>query len=263
LSASINNDLPTQYYGPAGEIGSSVGGLLITDLPWHFQLATTSYFRTNGPVKRAAFAERNRCRRIYLGSERRRDSRRPNCRHEPRLVRPEFWGWRLLNKLIAKVRRDVRWTIDTAGQALVDAGLSRLFNSLPWCRGSNSQTSVNGPKRKSSLLYDGSSAELELEVQGTAHVTPMVDGFNIFNKTNTEGPLSGVLSGGLGNNHGTTAYFTRVGAGSGSFLERAATGFPEFGHRVLSNADRKSHTSGRLISGASPFFVLWRDGRVT
>ena len=44
-----------------------------------------------------------------------------------------------------------------------------------------------------------------------------MDCFNIFNQTKTEGPLSVILSDGPGTINGTNAYFTSVGAGSGSF----------------------------------------------
>ena len=74
LSASINNDIPTQYYGPAGaDHLHQLGVSLITELPFHFQFSMTNYFRTNGPSNVAAFAERDRSRCLHLGSERRRD----------------------------------------------------------------------------------------------------------------------------------------------------------------------------------------------
>jgi hypothetical protein len=62
-------------------------------------------------------------------------------------------------------------------------------------------------------------------------VEPSVDCFNIFNKTNTQGPLDGILSGAPGSISGTTAYFTRVGAGSGSFSSGQPRAF-QFGIRV-------------------------------
>jgi len=62
-------------------------------------------------------------------------------------------------------------------------------------------------------------------------IQPSVDCFNVFNKTNTQGPLSGVLSGAPGTISGTTAYFTRVGAGSGSFSSGQPRAF-QFGIRV-------------------------------
>src|SRR5262249_7534615 len=50
LSASINNDVPTQFYGPAGEDRlHQLGVSLIMDLPAHFRLATSTYFRSNQP----------------------------------------------------------------------------------------------------------------------------------------------------------------------------------------------------------------------
>ena len=50
LSGAVNNDSPTQYYGPAGEDHlHQLGVGLIMQLPFHFQLATSSYFRSNGP----------------------------------------------------------------------------------------------------------------------------------------------------------------------------------------------------------------------
>ena len=62
-------------------------------------------------------------------------------------------------------------------------------------------------------------------------VQPMVEVFNIFNKNNTDGPLSGVLSQGPGTINGTTAYFTRVSPGSGSFSSGQPRAF-QFGIRV-------------------------------
>jgi len=70
-----------------------------------------------------------------------------------------------------------------------------------------------------------------LKIRERLTIAPSVDCFNIFNKNNTQGPLSGILSDGPGTINGTPSYFTRVGAGSGSF----SSGQPralQFGIRV-------------------------------
>jgi hypothetical protein len=62
-------------------------------------------------------------------------------------------------------------------------------------------------------------------------ISPTVDCFNVFNKTNTLGPLDGTLSGGAGTISGTPAYFNRVSPGSGSFSSGQPRAF-QFGIRV-------------------------------
>jgi len=71
-------------------------------------------------------------------------------------------------------------------------------------------------------------------------VMPWADCFNVFNHDNTVGTgsgsggntaLDGTLSGARGTIGGTTALFTRVGAGSGSFSSGQPRAF-QFGIRV-------------------------------
>jgi len=65
-------------------------------------------------------------------------------------------------------------------------------------------------------------------------IEPSADCFNIWNKNNVtgpSGPLDSTLSGSRGSINNTTAFFTRVGAGSGSFSSGQPRAF-QFGIRV-------------------------------
>jgi len=232
LSASINNDLPTQYYGPAGEDRlHQLGVSLITDLPWHFQLATTSYFRTNGPSN-VLLSPKGTAADVFTS-----DLNGDGTVGDPLpgTNRGSFdrnFGVGGLNKLIAKYDATFAGQLTPAGQALVDAGLFTPVQLSALGAVAQTVKPVSTDQKENPLFY---TTDIRLswnwKYKERLTVTPMVDCFNIFNKTNTEGPLSGVLSGGPGTINGTTAYFTRVGAGSGSFSSGQPRAF-QFGIRV-------------------------------
>jgi len=137
-----------------------------------------------------------------------------------------------LNKLIAKYDATFAGQLTPAGQALVDAGLFTPVQLSALGAVAQTVKPVSTDQKENPLFY---TTDIRLswnwKYKERLTVTPMVDCFNIFNKTNTEGPLSGVLSGGPGTINGTTAYFTRVGAGSGSFSSGQPRAF-QFGIRV-------------------------------
>jgi hypothetical protein len=126
----------------------------------------------------------------------------------------------------------VAGTLTPAGQALVDAGLFSQDQLI--ALGAVAQTVDPVPAgQKDNPLFYTTDVRLSwhLKIRERLTISPTVDCFNIFNKTNIQGPLSGILSDGPGTINGTTAYFTRVGAGSGSF----SSGQPralQFGIRV-------------------------------
>jgi hypothetical protein len=232
LSASINNDAPTQYYGPAGEDRlHQLGVGLLVELPFHFQLATSSYFRTNGPSNvslqpNGTFAD-------IFTSDLNGDGTTGDPL--PGTNRGSFdrsFGVAGLNKLIAKYNATYAGMLTPAGQALVDAGLFTSAQLTALGAVAQSVNPVPANEKNNPLFY---TTDVKLswnwKFKERLTVQPSVDCFNIFNKTNTEGPLSGVLSGARGTISNTTAYFTRVNAGSGSFSSGQPRAF-QFGIRV-------------------------------
>lgn len=123
LSASINNDVPTQYYGPAGEDRlHQLGVSLVMDLPAHFRFATATYFRSNGPSD--VFLSANGASSDIFTSDLNGDGTVGDPL--PGTNRGSFdrdFGVAGLNKLIAKYNATFAGTLTPAGQALVDAGL--------------------------------------------------------------------------------------------------------------------------------------------
>ena len=232
LSPAINNDLPTQYYGPAGEDRlHQLGVSLITDLPWHFQLATTTYFRTNGPSN--VLLSANGTAADIFTSDLNGDGTVGDPL--PGTNRGSFdrsFGVSGLNKLIAKYNATYAGQVTPAGQALIDAGLFTPAQLVSLGAVAQTVDPVPSTQKNNPLFY---TTDIRLswnwKYKERLTVTPMVDCFNIFNKTNTEGPLAGDLSGAPGTISGTPAYFTRVGAGSGSFSSGQPRAF-QFGIRV-------------------------------
>jgi hypothetical protein len=232
LSASINNDVPTQYYGPAGEDRlHQLGVSLIMDLPGHFQLATTSYFRSNGPSNPSLSPNGNAA--DIFTSDLNGDGTTGDPL--PGANRGSFdrsFGVSGLNKLIATYNATVAGTLTPAGQALVNSGLFSSDQLI--ALGAVAQAVDPAPAdQKDNPLFYTTDVRLSwhLKIRERLTISPSVDCFNIFNKTNTQGPLSGILSDGPGTINGTSAYFTRVGAGSGSFSSGQPRAF-QFGIRV-------------------------------
>jgi hypothetical protein len=232
LSASINNDVPTQYYGPAGEDRlHQLGVSLIMDLPAHFRLATTNYFRSNGPSN--VFLSANGTAADIFTSDLNGDGTVGDPL--PGTNRGSFdrdFGVSGLNKLIAKYNASVAGSLTPAGQALVDAGLFSPDQLVSLGAVAQSVDPVPANQKDNPLFY---TTDLRLswvlKIRERLTIEPNVDCFNVFNKTNTQGPLDGTLSGAPGTISGTTSYFTRVGAGSGSFSSGQPRAF-QFGIRV-------------------------------
>ncbi|HET8966421.1 MAG TPA: TonB-dependent receptor [Candidatus Acidoferrum sp.] len=232
LSASINNDVPTQYYGPAGEDRlHQLGVSLIMDLPAHFRFATTSYFRTNGPSN--VLLSANGTNADIFTSDLNGDGTVGDPL--PGTNRGSFdrdFGVAGLNKLIARYDANFAGTLTPAGQALVDSGLFTSDQLVALGAVAQSVDPVPANQKDNPLFY---TTDVRLswvwKVRERLSIEPSVDCFNIFNKTNTEGPLDGTLSGAPGTISGTTSYFTRVGAGSGSFSSGQPRAF-QFGIRV-------------------------------
>ncbi len=232
LSAAINNDLPTQYYGPAGEDRlHQLGVSLIMDLPAHFKFAATNYFRSNGASN--VLLQANGTNADIFTSDLNGDGTVGDPL--PGTNRGSFdrsFGVTGLNKLIAKYDATVAGTLTPAGQALVDAGLFTQAQLVSLGAVAQSVDPVPANQKENPLFY---TTDIRLswawKFRERLSVEPSVDCFNVFNKTNTQGPLDGTLSGAPGSISGTTAYFTRVGAGSGSFSSGQPRAF-QFGIRV-------------------------------
>jgi hypothetical protein len=232
LSAAINNDVPTQYYGPAGEDRlHQLGVGLIMQLPFHFELATSTYFRTNGPSN--VSLSPNGTNADIFTSDLNGDGTVGDPL--PGTNRGSFdrsFGVAGLNKLIAKYNANFAGMLTPAGQALVDAGLFTSAQLTALGAVAQSVDPVPSNEKNNPLFYTTDVRfSWNWKFKERLSIQPSADCFNIFNKTNTQGPLSGVLSGAPGTISGTTAYFTRVGAGSGSFSSGQPRAF-QFGIRV-------------------------------
>jgi hypothetical protein len=165
-----------------------------------------------------------------------------------------------LTKLINNFNNNYTGTLTPAGQALVDAQLftaDELKAIGAVVTGYQTFTNDQGTTyilkdpitgfalpagvplpiagQKENPLFYTTDIRLvwNLKIKERLTIQPSVDCFNIFNKTNTQGPLDGTLSGPFsqGTIEGTNAYFTRVGAGSGSFSSGTPRAF-QFGIRV-------------------------------
>lgn len=234
LYGAVNNDNPNQYYGPAGEDHlHQLGVGLIMQLPFHFQFSTSSYFRTNSPSNPALSP--NGLRSDIFTSDLNGDGTTGDPL--PGANRGSFdrsFGVAGLTKLIDKFNATYAGTLSPAGQALVDAGLftepqlvalGGVIETVP--------LPVAGQKENPLFYTTDIKLSWVWKVKERLSIEPSVDCFNIFNKNNTQGPLSGTLSGpdSPGTIEGTNAYFTRVGAGSGSFSSGQPRAF-QFGIRV-------------------------------
>ncbi len=123
LSGAANNDIPTQYYGPAGEDHlHQLGVSLITELPFHFQFSMTNYFRSDGPSNVVLPA--NGTNSDIFTSDLNGDGTVGDPL--PGTNRGSFdrvFGVAGLNKLITNFNNNYAGTLTPAGQALVDSGL--------------------------------------------------------------------------------------------------------------------------------------------
>ncbi len=234
LSAAANNDIPTQYYGPAGaDHLHQLGVSLITELPFHFQLSMTNYFRTNGPSN-VTLSPNGTLADVFTS-----DLNGDGTTGDPlpgtnRGSFDRSFGVAGLTKLINKFNANYAGTLSPAGQALVDSGLFTQ-DQLVALGGVIETVPLPAAGQKENPLFYTTDIRLvwNLKIKERLTIQPSVDCFNIFNKTNTQGPLDGTLSGpdSQGTIEGTTSYFTRVGAGSGSFSSGTPRAF-QFGIRV-------------------------------
>ncbi|HMI51468.1 MAG TPA: TonB-dependent receptor [Candidatus Saccharimonadales bacterium] len=255
LSSAVNNDNPSQFYGPSGEDRlHNLAVSMIMDLPAHFRLATTSYFRTNQPSD--VLLQANGTLADVFTSDLNGDGTTGDPL--PGTNRGSFdRGVSVtgLNQLISNFNNTFTGQLTPAGQALVDAGLftsDQLKGLGGVVTGYQTDPDTNiilkdpvtgfalpaglstvPTNQKNNPLFYTTDVRLSWiwRFHERFSIEPSVDCFNIFNKTNTEGPLEGLLSGGDGSISGTTSYFTRVGAGSGSFSSGQPRAF-QFGIRV-------------------------------
>jgi len=217
-------------------------------------LATTTYFRTNGPSN-VLLSANGTAADIFTSDLNGDGTVGDPLAGTNRGSFDRSFGVGGLNKLIDKFNANFTGTLTPAGQALVDSGLFTetqlkqlgavitgyqtdpithviLKDPITGLALPAGVPNVSSNQKNNPLFY---TTDIRLswnwKYKERLTVTPMVDCFNIFNKTNTEGPLAGDLSGAPGTISGTPAYFTRVGAGSGSFSSGQPRAF-QFGIRV-------------------------------
>jgi len=232
LSLPANNDVPTQFYGPGGEDRlHQLGASLIMDLPAHFRLATSTYFRTNQAS--SVFLAANGLSSDIFTSDLNGDGTVGDPL--PGTNRGSFgrdFGPSGLNKAIAKYDATFAGQLTPAGQALVNAGLFSPDQLTQLGAVAQFVDQVPSDQKNNPLFY---TTDVRLswiwKVRERLSIEPEVDCFNVFNRMNAEGPLDGTLSGAPGTISHTPNYFTRVGAGSGSFSSGQPRAF-QFGIRV-------------------------------
>jgi hypothetical protein len=194
-------------------------------------LATTSYFRSNGPSNPSLSPNGNAA--DIFTSDLNGDGTTGDPL--PGANRGSFdrsFGVSGLNKLIATYNATVAGTLTPAGQALVNSGLFSSDQLIALGAVAQAVDPASADQKDNPLFYTTDvRLSWHLKIRERLTISPTVDCFNIFNKTNTQGPLSGILSDGPGTINGTNAYFTRVGAGSGSFSSGQPRAF-QFGIRV-------------------------------
>jgi hypothetical protein len=235
LSASVNNDIPTAFYGPGPQDRlHQLGVAFITDLPWHFQFSTTSQYRTNQPSS-VVLSTGSGAADIFFS-----DLNGDGTTGDPlpRTNRGSFgrdFGPGGLNKLINNFDSTVAGTLTPAGDALVTNG---LFTADQLAALGGVIESVDpapvGQKNNPRFFTTDIRLSWRWKIKEHLMVEPSADCFNIWNKNNVigpAGPLDSTLSGAQGSVNGTTSFFTRVGAGSGSFSSGQPRAF-QFGIRV-------------------------------
>ncbi|MDP9339091.1 MAG: TonB-dependent receptor [Acidobacteriota bacterium] len=235
LSASINNDIPTQFYGPGTQDRHhQLGVAFITELPWHFRFSTTSQFRTNQPS--SVFLNTSGGASDIFFSDLNGDGTTGDPL--PGTSRGSFgrdFGPNGLNKLINAFDTNIAGTLTPAGDALVSAGLFSA-DQLTSLGAVISPVDPAPSDQKNNPRFFTTDIRLSWRWRVKEHleIEPSVDCFNIWNKNNVigpAGPLDPTLSGAPGSINGTTSFFTRVGAGSGSFSSGQPRAF-QFGIRV-------------------------------
>jgi hypothetical protein len=242
LSVAVNNDLPTSFYGPSNlDRLHQLGVSFITDLPFHFSLSSTTFWRSGQasdillPINDGGPAE------IFfsdLNGDGRSGDPLPGTNHGT-FDRGVSAGQ--LAGLINNYNNTFARSLTPAGQALVGSG---LFSPAQLAALGATAESVDPPQPGQLNNPGFYTTDLRLswtwKFKERLEIRPMAEVFNIFNRTNWAGSgnngggntaLSGILSGGPGTINGTTQPFQRVGAGSGSFSSGTPRAF-QFGVRV-------------------------------
>jgi hypothetical protein len=246
LTAAQNNDLPTRFYGPSNLDRTHIFGIsFITDLPYHFRLASTTAYRsaessdielfdTTGANPAGIFL-------TDLNGDGVLQDPIPGTNHGSfnRGVSAAD-----LARMVAKFNAGTAGGLTPAGQKLVDAGLftpaqltalGAVIPSIPV--GALGAGQIGNPNFFTSDLR----LSWVYKFKERLTVEPIAEVFNLINRNNGAGTntlgiggntgLSGLLSGQSGTINGTISNPLRIGSGSGSFSSGSPRAF-QFGIRV-------------------------------
>ena len=241
LTAAQNNDFPTRFYGPSNLDRTHIFGVsFITDLPYHFRLASTSAYRSAESSDIVLFDNTGGDGAAIFMTDLNGDGvvadPLPGTNHGSfdRGVSAAD-----LARMVAKFNAGTAGGLTPAGQALIQAGLftpaqlSALGGVIPSVPAELPKGQINNPNFFTSDLR----LSWRYKVKERLTIEPIAEVFNIINRDNKAGSssgntaLSGQLSGGVGTINGSASPPLRIGQGSGSFSTGSPRAF-QFGIRV-------------------------------
>jgi outer membrane receptor protein involved in Fe transport len=240
LTAAQNNDFPTRFYGPSNLDRTHIFGVsFITELPWHFRLASTTAYRSAESSDITLFddtgADAAAIFRTDLNGDGVVGDPLPGTNHGSfdRGV-----SAKKLARMVANFDNTIAGGLTPAGQALVDAGLFTVAQ-LQALGGAIQPVGGVIPGQINNPNFFTSDLRLSWRYRLKERLTiePIAEVFNVLNRANFAGSgtgntaLSGVLSGASGTINGSDSPPQRIGAGSGSFSTGSPRAF-QFGIRV-------------------------------
>lgn len=242
LSASIFNDAPTKFYGPAQlDRTHQLSVSFLSNLPWGFKLNSTS--RVSSGLSSSIFtplASPSGSGEIFFTDF---DGDGVTGDPLPGTNRGSFGRdvkANQLNNLISSFNGTVGNTLTPAGQALVSAGLFTQAQ-LVTLHGTvnNGGTLSLAPSDQvglDSFINTDIRFSKEFRIKERLRIEPMVEVFNLFNIANYDPPANALfnqLDGAHGSLNGTGRKdrSNRYGLGSGSFTPGIPRAF-QFGFRV-------------------------------
>src|SRR5262245_43959711 len=240
-SASIFNDAPTKFFGPAGlDRTHQLSVSFLTDLPWGFKISSTTRFATALP--QSIFLPLASGTGEIFFTDLDGDGRAQDPL--PGTGRGSFGrdvGVSRLNKLITSFNGSVATSLTPAAKALVSAGLFTQEQLVALGGAINHGKAIKlAPSDQvgiDSFINTDIRFSKSFSFNERLRIEPMVEVFNLFNVSNFDppgGPLTGLLDGSPGSINGTSPGLrnNRYGLGSGSFAPGMPRAF-QFGIRVV------------------------------
>jgi len=242
LSASVFNDTPTKFFGPAGlDRTHQLTVSFLSELPWGFKIGSTTRLATALPISIfMPIASPTGSGEIFFTDF---DGDGTIGDPLPGTNRGSFGrdvGIGKLNSLIAAFNGGVKTNLTPAAQALVSAGLFTQAQIIALgATVNNGKTLPLAPANEvaaDSFINTDLRFSKVIRIRERLRLEPLVEVFNLFNVANFDppgAPLLGTLDGAAGSINGTTKLNrnNRYGLGSGSFAPGIPRAF-QFGFRV-------------------------------